>query len=404
MRANRLALAAALALLAGCQDHPTTAARTELPGPGSPQEGFAQPGVVRTGWVTGADGNPVQVTFAVHDGRAIFEGDIDLGPAESIPATREAAARPGGPRYGVIRNSGWWQNGIVSFSIDPAFDAVQRQTILDALNHIRTVNPGITFYEGSYSPRVHFRLVSDGCYSPVGRQGGVQNVSLTSGCAYALPTIAHEMLHSLGMQHEQTRCDRDSYVRINWQNIKSGFASNFERNCSGHRDVGEYDEGSIMHYDAYAASANGLPTIVSLRGRALGAGPGLSAADVKTLDYMYPRPMSVSVAYPGNAPSITWAAYPEATRYEVYRVIHERTSNPIDVQSNGSSEQRSMVGTTTGTSLSDPSASYTGVNYCSFEWGYTLVEQSYTYEVLAFTPYVSAGVQKGIEVADIAPC
>jgi hypothetical protein len=164
----------------------------------------------------------VQVTFAVHDGRAIFEGDIDLGPADSIPTTREAAARPGGPRYGVIRNSGWWQNGIVSFTIDPAFDAGQRQTILNALNHIKTVNPGVTFYEGSYSPRVHFRLVSDGCSSPVGRQGGVQNISLTAGCAYALPTVAHEMLHSLGMQHEQTRCDRDSYVRINWQNIKSG--------------------------------------------------------------------------------------------------------------------------------------------------------------------------------------
>jgi hypothetical protein len=84
--------------------------------------------------------------------------------------------------------------------------------------------------------------------------------------------------------------------------------------------------------------------------------------------------------------------------------MHERMTNPIDVQNNRSSEQRSLVGTTTGTSLSDPSASYTGVSYCSYEYGYDLIEQSYTYEVWAYTPYVSAGMQKGVEVAGIAPC
>jgi hypothetical protein len=406
MRTNRLALAGALALLAACQDHPTTADRTKSAVPRSPVGVFSQPGEVRTGWITGADGTPVQVTFEVHDGRAIFEGDIDLGPAASIPATREeAAARPGGPRYGVIRTSGWWQSGTVVFSIDPAFNAAQRQTILDALNHIHTLNPGVTFHESTYySTRIHFRLSTDVCSSPVGRQGGIQNVKLTSGCAYALPTIVHETLHSLGVQHEQTRCDRDYYVRINWQNIKSGYAYNFERNCSGHRDIGEYDEGSVMHYDAYAASANGFPTIESLRGRALGAGPGLSAGDVRTLDYMYPRPMNVSAAYPGNVPSITWAAYPEATRYEVYRVVWERVTNPIDVQNNRSSEQRSLVGITAGTSLSDPSGTYTGVSYCSYEYGYDSVETGYSYEVWAFTPYVSAGVQKGYVGAEIAPC
>ena len=36
-------------------------------------------------------------------------------------------------------------------------------------------------------------------------------------------------LHALGMGHEQARPDRDDYVTVHWQNIKSGMASQFEK-------------------------------------------------------------------------------------------------------------------------------------------------------------------------------
>ena len=46
-------------------------------------------------------------------------------------------------------------------------------------------------------------------------------VSLASGC-WDKGTVIHEVLHSLGFWHEQSRPDRDSYVRILTQNIIQG--------------------------------------------------------------------------------------------------------------------------------------------------------------------------------------
>lgn len=56
----------------------------------------------------------------------------------------------------------------------------------------------------------------------MGRRGGGQVVSLMrNGCVF-LGTIQHELLHALGFNHEQTRSDRDTHVRILLQNVISG--------------------------------------------------------------------------------------------------------------------------------------------------------------------------------------
>ena len=61
-----------------------------------------------------------------------------------------------------------------------------------------------------------------GCTSPVGRQGGIQSLSLAFGenarCD-SMATVMHEFLHALGVHHTQTRPDRDDYVTILKDNI-----------------------------------------------------------------------------------------------------------------------------------------------------------------------------------------
>ncbi len=85
-----LAAAAALLVLAACQDAPTA--------PGALPEAAAPAGDVRTGWIYGPDNEPLEVRYAVIDGMSILEGDINLGPAGSVARTRqELTGRRGGP-------------------------------------------------------------------------------------------------------------------------------------------------------------------------------------------------------------------------------------------------------------------------------------------------------------------
>ena len=59
------------------------------------------------------------------------------------------------------------------------------------------------------------------CWSQVGIRGGKQQLSLGSGCENKGRAL-HELMHSLGFLHEQSRQDRDEHVTILYQNIQDG--------------------------------------------------------------------------------------------------------------------------------------------------------------------------------------
>jgi len=46
-------------------------------------------------------------------------------------------------------------------------------------------------------------------------------VSIGNGCE-RMSTVQHEIMHALGIYHEQSRTDRDDYVTIELQNVDSG--------------------------------------------------------------------------------------------------------------------------------------------------------------------------------------
>ncbi|XP_053178975.1 low choriolytic enzyme-like [Scomber japonicus] len=103
----------------------------------------------------------------------------------------------------------------------------------------------------------------NGCYSYVGCLGGGQELSLkTPGCIYH-NTIQHELLHALGFKHEQSRSDRDEHIKIIWENIKDGKASQFKKVET--RNLGTpYDYNSVMQYKSDFFSKNGKPTMIPI--------------------------------------------------------------------------------------------------------------------------------------------
>uniref|UniRef100_A0A8C6TPH3 Metalloendopeptidase n=1 Tax=Neogobius melanostomus TaxID=47308 RepID=A0A8C6TPH3_9GOBI len=108
-----------------------------------------------------------------------------------------------------------------------------------------------------------------GCYSNLGKQGGRQELSLQrNGCIYK-GIIQHEFLHTLGFKHEQTRSDRDRYVRINWANMDRSMVYNFYRSYTDNLNT-PYDYNSIMHY-----------------GRTIGQRQGPSNWDIQRINLLY---------------------------------------------------------------------------------------------------------------------
>lgn len=130
----------------------------------------------------------------------------------------------------------------------------------------------------------------------------------------------HNLFLLVGFEHEQSRPDRDSYVRVNQANIIPGNEFTLhttllgsEKNKRAYRflfveaminfvkknstDVDTqntpYDYGSVMHYPNSAFSANGLPTIEPLQPNVIiGQRVNMSAIDIQEVRLYYSCPTS----------------------------------------------------------------------------------------------------------------
>lgn len=143
-----------------------------------------------------------------------------------------------------------WPSGVVPYEFDPGVTAPQQAGMLDAMAEWEAV-AGVDFRaRGSEADYIYIKD-DPGNWSFVGMQGDRQEIGIFNwGHRFIM---AHELGHALGLWHEQSRTDRDTFVQIIAGNIVPGKEHNFDivPTSTTH---GDYDFDSVMHYGQCAFS------------------------------------------------------------------------------------------------------------------------------------------------------
>lgn len=226
------------------------------------------------------------------EGFVLVEGDIQVLARHAVNGRFQPKA---------TYSTNLWTFGVVPFEFDGNVSQSNRNAMLAAMVEWEAVaNVHFQPHQGEFS--FIYIQNSTGNNSPIGMVSGKQIINITSWGSKFI--MAHELGHCLGLWHEQSRWDRDTYVHINIGNIQAGKEGNFDVNAFA-QFYGPYDFDSVMHYDKCAFStgcppgftcdcAPGTETITVLPPyntewqNKIGQRTHLSYLDGTTISFLYP--------------------------------------------------------------------------------------------------------------------
>ncbi|KAH6922823.1 hypothetical protein HPB50_019411 [Hyalomma asiaticum] len=206
-----------------------------------------------------------------------FEGDIILPRNGSTD------------RNAVTEKDELWPGGIIPYVIDAKLNRTTKK-ILRAMADIESQSC-LRFVVRKRHRNYLSIMRGDGCTSFIGRQGGVQNVSLGTGCLYH-GTIVHELMHAAGFDHEHSRSDRDQYIDVFTENAEPENVEQFDKlEPWQNRLLTPFDKDSVMLYGSETFSRQpGLVTMLAKDGSRLKEvydKSGLSASDARRINMLY---------------------------------------------------------------------------------------------------------------------
>ncbi|GMT06034.1 hypothetical protein PENTCL1PPCAC_28208, partial [Pristionchus entomophagus] len=191
----------------------------------------------------------------------LFEGDIVLTNAQLSYVMANETERA---KRQASMTSAIWGTAPIPFSF-AAGVSEEMKTIVRAATAFWNANTCVNFQENAAGVDKILVVNKGGCYSNIGKTGKTQELSLQNNGCNTLSTATHELEHALGVNHEQSRADREGFVRVNKDNIVSDALSNFDSYPTSSSMGLPYDFGSNMHYtaDSFAKDYR-IPTLVAV--------------------------------------------------------------------------------------------------------------------------------------------
>ena len=239
----------------------------------------------------------IDINEPIRVSEQLTDGDIK-GPTRKHGTTYQAKTSPKPQPRSALRDLFFrWPHSVnyvpIPFEMEEYMPIITRGISQDAqINYKLRTCVDLRPWEGEDQ---YVRIFQGGgCYSYLGwSYYSQQTLSIGSRCNSQVGTFQHEFMHALGLFHEQSRPDRDTYVYINLTDVSPGTEGNFNKYDFDFVSIEDvpYDYESVMHYSAtgfvQTPGGTSIDPYIPYFSKVIGQRKDFSRNDVAKINRMY---------------------------------------------------------------------------------------------------------------------